>query len=149
MRPALPLCERLARQGRAYGGQFYNVSFVRELRTGAGSGQGKFEGEWSPRSPQDPAPLARGMLGGSSAERRRVAAARLPSMGRPFRVARVVSEALKFASAAGRLQRDGLGGGTEAMNGQQVAVASPFRSTGRQPRFVELSMFTGDGKVRV
>lgn len=67
-----------------------------------------------------------------------------------YLAARVVSEALKSASAAGRLQRDGLVAALEAMNGQQV-VGFPiaFRAQAGKPRFVEQSMLTGDGKVRV
>ena len=38
----------------------------------------------------------------------------------------------------------------EAMNGQQVAgFPIAFRPQAGKPRFVELSMLTGDGKVRV
>lgn len=141
---------RAARQA-GYGGQFYNVSFVGTSALAQALGkeaEGVVVTQVVPSPFKTSHPLAREFQaalhkGGASLQ---------PdySSMEGYLAARVVSEALKSASAAGRLQRDGLVAALEAMNGQQVAgFPIAFRAQAGKPRFVELSMLTGDGKVRV
>ena len=67
-----------------------------------------------------------------------------------FLAARVVGEALKAAAAASSPAARWLVAALESLNGQQVAgFPIAFRPQPGKPRFVELSMLTGDGKVRV
>jgi ABC-type branched-subunit amino acid transport system substrate-binding protein len=64
--------------------------------------------------------------------------------------ARVFADALRQASASGKPTRDGLVSALDALHGQQVAgFPLAFKPQSGKPRFVELSMLTADGKVRV
>lgn len=141
---------RAARQA-GYGGQFYNVSFVGTSALAQALGkeaEGVVVTQVVPSPFKTSHPLAREF----QAALQKSGASLQPdySSMEGYLAARVVSEALKSASAAGRLQRDGLVVALEAMNGQQVAgFPIAFRAQAGKPRFVELSMLTGDGKVRV
>ena len=141
---------RAARQA-GYGGQFYNVSFVGTSALAQALGkeaEGVVVTQVVPSPFKASHPLAREF----QAALQKGGASLQPdySSMEGYLAARVVSEALKSASAAGRLQRDGLVAALEAMNGQQVAgFPIAFRAQAGKPRFVELSMLTGDGKVRV
>lgn len=141
---------RAARQA-GYGGQFYNVSFV---GTSALSQELGKEAEGVVVSQVVPSPFKTSNL----LSREFLAALQksgetwLPNYSslEGYLAARVVGDALKSASAANRLQRDGLVAALDAMNGQRVAgFPIAFRAQAGKPGFVELSMLTGDGKVRV
>ncbi|EFI60150.1 Twin-arginine translocation pathway signal [Comamonas thiooxydans] len=141
---------RAARQA-GYGGQFYNVSFVGTSALAKALGkeaEGVVVTQVVPSPFKTSHPLAREF----QAALQKGGASLQPdySSMEGYLAARVVGEALKSAAAAGRLQRDGLVAALEAMNGQQVAgFPIAFRPQAGKPRFVELSMLTGDGKVRV
>ena len=141
---------RAARQS-GYGGQFYNVSFVgtsalaQELGKEA---EGVVVTQVVPSPYKTSHPLAREFQaalqkGGTSLQ------PNYSSM-EGYLAARVVGEALKAAAAGGKLQRESLIAALDSLNGQQVAgFPIAFRPQAGKPRFVELSMLTGDGKVRV
>ncbi|WP_218241316.1 ABC transporter substrate-binding protein [Comamonas fluminis] len=141
---------RAARQS-GYGGQFYNVSFVgtsalaQELGKEA---EGVVVTQVVPSPYKTSHPLAREFQaalqkGGASLQ------PNYSSM-EGYLAARVVGEALKAAAAGGKLQRESLIAALDSLNGQQVAgFPIAFRPQAGKPRFVELSMLTGDGKVRV
>lgn len=141
---------RAARQA-GYGGQFYNVSFVGTSALAQALGkeaEGVVVTQVVPSPYKTSHPLAREF----QAALQKNSASLQPNYSsmEGYLAARVVGEALKSAAAAGRLQRDGLIAALDAMNGQQVAgFPIAFRPQAGRPRFVELSMLTGDGKVRV
>lgn len=141
---------RAARQA-GYGGQFYNVSFVGTSALAQALGkeaEGVVVTQVVPSPYKTSHPLAREF----QAALQKNGASLQPNYSsmEGYLAARVVGEALKSAAAAGRLQRDGLIAALDAMNGQQVAgFPIAFRPQAGRPRFVELSMLTGDGKVRV
>ena len=141
---------RAARQA-GYGGQFYNVSFVGTSALAQALGkeaEGVVVTQVVPSPYRTTHPLAREF----HAALQKSGAALQPNYSsmEGFLAARVVGEALKAAAAASRLQRDGLVAALESLNGQQVAgFPIAFRPQAGKPRFVELSMLTGDGKVRV
>ena len=57
---------------------------------------------------------------------------------------------LRIAASSGKLSRDSLVAALDALNGQQIAgFPVAFQPQASKNRFVELSMLTGDGKVRV
>ncbi|QXZ09210.1 ABC transporter substrate-binding protein [Comamonas sp. Y33R10-2] len=141
---------RAARQA-GYGGQFYNVSFVgtsalsQELGKEA---EGVVVSQVVPSPFKTSNPLSREFL----AALQKSGEAWPPNYSslEGYLAARVVGDALKSAAAANRLQRDGLVAALDAMNGQRVAgFPIAFRPQAGKPGFVELSMLTGDGKVRV
>lgn len=141
---------RAARQA-GYGGQFYNVSFVGTSALAQALGkeaEGVVVTQVVPSPYRTTHPLAREF---HAALQKSGATLQLNySSMEGFLAARVVGEALKAAAAASRLQRDGLVAALESLNGQQVAgFPIAFRPQPGKPRFVELSMLTGDGKVRV
>ena len=141
---------RAARQA-GYGGQFYNVSFVGTSALAQALGkdaEGVVVTQVVPSPFKTSHPLAREF----HAALQKSGASLQPNYSsmEGFLAARVVGDALKAAAAAHRLQRDGLVAALESMNGQQVAgFPIAFRPQAGKPRFVELSMLTGDGKVRV
>lgn len=141
---------RAARQA-GYGGQFYNVSFVGTSALAQALGkeaEGVVVTQVVPSPYRTTHPLAREF----HAALQKSGATLQPNYSsmEGFLAARVVGEALKAAAAASRLQRDGLVAALESLNGQQVAgFPIAFRPQPGKPRFVELSMLTGDGKVRV
>ena len=141
---------RAARQA-GYGGQFYNVSFVGTSALAQALGkeaEGVVVTQVVPSPYKTSHPLAREFQ--AALQKNGTSLQPNYSSLEGYLAARVVGEALKSAAAAGRLQRDGLIAALDAMNGQQVAgFPIAFRPQAGRPRFVELSMLTGDGKVRV
>lgn len=67
-----------------------------------------------------------------------------------YLTARVFADALRQASSGGKPTRDGLVAALDGLHGQQVAgFPLVFKAQSTRQRFVELSMLTADGKVRV
>jgi ABC-type branched-subunit amino acid transport system substrate-binding protein len=140
---------RAARQA-GFGGQFFNVSFVGTQALAEALGkeaEGVVVTQVVPSPFQTSRPLTREFLaaiqkGGSKVQ------ANYASM-EGYLAARVFSDALRQASSSGKPQRDALVSALEAMNGQQVAGFPVAFKPQAKARFVELSMLTGDGKVRV
>ena len=141
---------RAARQA-GYGGQFYNVSFVGTSALAQALGkeaEGVVVTQVVPSPYKTSHPLAREF----QAALQKSGASLQPNYSsmEGFLAARVVGEALKAAAAGGKLQRESLVAALDGLNGQQVAgFPIAFRPQAGKPRFVELSMLTGDGKVRV
>ena len=68
-----------------------------------------------------------------------------------YLVARVLAEGLRRAvTTGGRLTRDAIASALDGLSGQQVSgFPVAFQSQSTKGRFVELSMLTGDGRVKV
>lgn len=141
---------RAARQA-GFGGQFYNVSFVGTsalAQTLGKEAEGVVVTQVVPSPFQTSKPIVREFQ--AAIQKSGVPWAPNYSSLEGYLAARVLTEALKTASAGGKLQRDGLVAALDAMNGQQVAgFPIAFRTQAGKQRFVELSMLTADGKIRV
>ena len=141
---------RAARKA-GFGGQFYNVSFVGTsalLQELGKEAEGVVVTQVVPSPYKSSNAIVREFQ--TAAQKNGVKWQPNYSSLEGFLAARVLGEALKTAAAGGRLQREGLVAALESMNGQSVAgFPLTFRGTPSKQRFVELSMLTGDGKVRV
>ncbi len=141
------------REARAagYGGQFYNVSFVgtTALQTALGKdAEGVVVTQVVPSPFKTSHPVTREFQAVLAKSGKNMQPNYSSMEG--FLAARVFTEGLRRATASGKLTRDGLLAALDALNGQQVAgFPVAFQPQGNKQRFVELSMLTGDGKVRV
>ena len=141
---------RAARKA-GYGGTFYNVSFVgtQALADELGKdGAGVVVSQVVPSPYQPSRPITREFLeaikkGGDKVQ------ANYSSM-EGFLAARIFAEGLRQSQNGGKLTREGLITGIESL-GSQVISGFPvtFSSTSHAAsKFVEMSMLTGDGRVR-
>lgn len=141
---------RAARKA-GFGGTFYNVSFVgtQALADELGKdGAGVVVSQVVPSPYQPSRPITREFLeaikkGGDKVQ------ANYSSM-EGYLAARVFAEGLRQAQAGGKVSRDGLIAGLESI-GTQVISGFPvsFSATSHAAsKFVEMSMLTGDGRVR-
>lgn len=140
---------RAARQA-GFGGQLYNVSFVGTQALSEALGkeaEGVVVTQVVPSPFQTSRPLTREFLAAIQKGGNKVQANYSSIEG--YLAARIFAEALRQASLAGRLQREGLVAALDAMNGQQVAGFPLAFKPQAKARFVELSMLTADGRVRV
>ena len=141
---------RAARQA-GFGGQFYNVSFVGTSALAQALGkeaEGVVVTQVVPSPYKTSHPLTREFHNAVQKDGNKVALNYSSLEG--YLAARVMAEGLKNAAASGKLHRDSLAAALDALNGQQVAgFPLAFKPQAGKPRFVELSMLTGDGKVRV
>ncbi|MEX8193828.1 ABC transporter substrate-binding protein [Comamonas guangdongensis] len=141
---------RAARQA-GYGGQFYNVSFVGTsalAQTLGKAAEGVVVSQVVPSPYKTSLPIAREFQSAVQKDGNKVALNHSSMEG--YLAARIVAEALKTASAGGKPQREALVAALDAMNGHQVAgFPIAFKTQAGRSRFVELSMLTADGKVRV
>lgn len=141
---------RAARQA-GFGGQFYNVSFVGTQALSEALGkdaEGVVVTQVVPSPFQTSRQITREFLAAIQKGGGKLAANYSSLEG--YLAARVFADALRQASASGKPTRDGLVAALDALHGQQVAgFPLAFRPQSGKPRFVELSMLTGDGKVRV
>lgn len=141
---------RAARQA-GFGGQFYNVSFVGTSALAQALGK-EAEGVVVTQVVPSPFQTSKAIVREFQTALQKSGVKWQPNYSsmEGFLAARVLSDALKAASAGGKLQRDGLIAALDAMNGQLLGgFPIAFRTQSGKPRFVELSMLTGDGKVRV
>ena len=141
---------RAARKA-GYGGQFYNVSFVGTSALLQELGK-EAEGVVVTQVVPSPYKSSNAIVREFQTVAQKNGVKWLPNYSslEGFLAARVLGDALKTAAAGGRLQREGLVAALESMNGQTVAgFPLAFRGAPAKQRFVELSMLTGDGKVRV
>lgn len=141
---------RAARKA-GYGGQFYNVSFVGTSALQQELGK-EAEGVVVTQVVPSPYKSSNAIVREFQTAAQKNGVKWLPNYSslEGFLAARVLGDALKTAAAGGRLQREGLVAALDSMNGQTVAgFPLTFRGTPAKQRFVELSMLTGDGKVRV
>ena len=142
------------REARAagYGGQFYNVSFVGTSALSNALGkdaEGVVVTQVVPSPFKTTHPVTREFLAVLAKSGKNLQPNYSAMEG--FLAARVFSEGLRRAASGGKLTRDSLVTALDALNGQQVAgfpVAFQAQAA-KATRFVELSMLTGDGKVRV
>ena len=141
---------RAARKA-GFGGTFYNVSFVgtQALADELGKdGAGVVVSQVVPSPYQPSRPITREFLeaikkGGDKVQ------ANYSSM-EGFLAARIFAEGLRQSQHGGKLSREGLITGIESL-GSQVISGCPvtFSSTSHAAsKFVEMSMLTGDGRVR-
>ncbi|QIL83998.1 ABC transporter substrate-binding protein [Diaphorobacter sp. HDW4A] len=141
------------REARAagYGGQFYNVSFVGTSALSNALGkeaEGVVVTQVVPSPFKTTHPVTREFLavlgkGGKNLQPNY-------SAMEGFLAARILSEGLRRGASNGKLTRESLVAALDTLNGQQVAgFPVAFQPQGAKARFVELSMLTGDGKVRV
>ena len=141
------------REARAagYGGQFYNVSFVgtQALLSALGKeAEGVVVTQVVPSPFKTSHPVAREFLAMLAKSERKIQPNYSSMEG--FLAARMFSEGLRRAANSGKLSRDSLVAALDALNGQQIAgFPVAFQPQASKNRFVELSMLTGDGKVRV
>ncbi|MBF5002788.1 ABC transporter substrate-binding protein [Diaphorobacter caeni] len=141
------------REARAagYGGQFYNVSFVGTSALSNALGkeaEGVVVTQVVPSPFKTTHPVTREFLAvlGKSGKNLQPNYSAMEG----FLAARIFSEGLRRAAANGKLTRESLVAALDGLNGQQVAgFPVAFQPQGAKARFVELSMLTGDGKVRV
>ena len=141
---------RAARKA-GYGGQFYNVSFVGTSALLQELGK-EAEGVVVTQVVPSPYKSSNAIVREFQTVAQKNGVKWLPNYSslEGFLAARVLGDALRTAAAGGRLQREGLVAALESMNGQTVAgFPLAFRGAPAKQRFVELSMLTGDGKVRV
>lgn len=140
---------RAARQA-GFGGQFYNVSFVGTQALSEALGkeaEGVVVTQVVPSPFQTSRLLTRDFLAAIQKGGHKVQANYSSLEG--YLAARVFADALRQAAPGGRPQREALAAALDAMHGQQVAgFPLAFRPQARA-RFVELSMLTADGRVRV
>ena len=141
---------RAARQA-GFGGQFYNVSFVGSqalAQTLGKDAEGVVVTQVVPSPFQTSRQITRDFLAAIQKGGGKLTPNYSSMEG--YLAARVFADALRQASASGKPTRDGLVAALDAMHGQQVAgFPLAFKPQSAKPRFVELSMLTGDGKVRV
>ena len=141
------------REARAagYGGQFYNVSFVgtQALLSALGKeAEGVVVTQVVPSPFKTSHPVAREFLAMLAKSERKIQPNYSSMEG--FLAARMFTEGLRRAASSGKLSRDSLVAALDALNGQQIAgFPVAFQPQASKNRFVELSMLTGDGKVRV
>ncbi|QNP50082.1 ABC transporter substrate-binding protein [Diaphorobacter aerolatus] len=141
------------REARAagYGGQFYNVSFVgtAALQSALGKeAEGVVVTQVVPSPFKTTHPVTREFLAVLAKSGKNMAPNYSSMEG--FLAARVLSEGLRRAASGTKLTRESLVTALDALNGQQVAgFPVAFQAQTAKSRFVELSMLTGDGKVRV
>lgn len=141
------------REARAagYGGQFYNVSFVGTAALSNALGkeaEGVVVTQVVPSPFKTTHPITREFLAALSKGAKNLQPNYSAMEG--FLAARVFSEGLRRAVSNGKLTRESLVATLESLNGQQIAgFPVAFQSQAAKARFVELSMLTGDGKVRV
>lgn len=141
------------REARAagYGGQFYNVSFVgtSALQNALGKdADGVVVTQVVPSPFKTSHPLAREFLAMLAKSGKNLQPNYSSMEG--FLAARVFTEGLRRAASGGKLTRESLVTALEALNGQQVSgFPVAFQPQSAKARFVELSMLTSDGKVRV
>lgn len=141
---------RAARQA-GFGGQFYNVSFVGTQALSEALGkdaEGVVVTQVVPSPFQTSRQITREFLAAIQKGGGKLAPGHSSLEG--YLAARVFADALRQASAGGKPTREGLVAALDALHGQQVAgFPLAFRAQSGKPRFVELSMLTADGKVRV
>lgn len=141
---------RAARQA-GYGGQFYNVSFVgtQALSDALGAqADGVVVTQVVPSPFKTSHPVAREFLAAVQKQGNTVQVNYSSMEG--YLAARVFAEGLRHAASSGKLSRESLVAALGGLNGQQVAgFPVAFQPQSGKARFVELSMLTGDGKVRV
>ena len=141
---------RAARKA-GFGGNFYNVSFVgtQALADELGKdGAGVVVSQVVPSPYQPSRPITREFLDAIKKGGDKVQANYSSMEG--YLAARIFAEGLRQAMAAGKLTREGFITGTEAI-GNQVIAGFPvsFSATSHAAsKFVEMSMLTGDGRVR-
>ncbi|MPM26105.1 hypothetical protein SDC9_72606 [bioreactor metagenome] len=141
------------REARAagYGGQFYNVSFVgtSALQNALGKdADGVVVTQVVPSPFKTSHPLTREFLAMLAKSGKKLQPNYSSMEG--FLAARVFTEGPRRAASGGKLTRESLVAALEALNGQQVSgFPVAFQSQSAKARFVELSMLTSDGKVRV
>lgn len=147
-------CAAFVRAARkaGYGGTFYNVSFVgtQALADALGKdGAGVVVSQVVPSPYNSAKPLSREFLeavkkGGGAVQ---------PNYSslEGYLAARIFAEGLRHAQAlsGGRPTREALVAGLESINGQVAGFPASFSTTDHAAsRFVELSMLTGDGRVK-
>ena len=142
------------REARAagYGGQFYNVSFVGTSALSSALGKaakGVVVTQVVPSPYKTTHPIAREYLALLSKINKKAQANYSGMEG--YLAARVFAEGLRRAtSGSAKPTRDSLVTALDALNGQQVSgFPVAFQQQAAKSRFVELSMLTGNGKVRV
>ncbi len=141
------------REARAagYGGQFYNVSFVgtQALQSALGKdAEGVVVTQVVPSPFKTSHPATREFHAALAKSGKKIQPNYSSMEG--FLAARVFSEALRRAASSGKITRESTIAALDALNGQQVAgFPVSFQAQAEKARFVELSMLTGDGKVRV
>lgn len=141
---------RAARKA-GYGGTFYNVSFVgtQALADELGKdGAGVVVSQVMPSPYQPSRPITREFLDAIKKGGDKVQANYSSMEG--YVAARIFTEGLRQASASGKITRESLitgleGLGTQAIAGFQVSYGPNDHSASH---FVEMSMLTGDGRVR-
>lgn len=147
-------CAAFVRAARkaGYGGNFYNVSFVgtQALADALGAdGAGVVVSQVVPSPYQGSRQITREFHEAIKKGGGKVLANYSSMEG--YLAARVFVEGLRNAQAqgGGRPTREALIAGLEAINGQVGGFQVGFGATDRQgSRFVEMSMLTGDGRVR-
>ncbi|CAB5675476.1 Leucine-specific-binding protein precursor [Delftia tsuruhatensis] len=141
---------RAARQA-GFGGQFYNVSFVGTQALAEALGkdaEGVVVTQVVPSPFQTSRQITREFLTAIQKGGGKLAASYSSLEG--YLTARVFADALRQASSGGKPTRDGLVAALDGLHGQQVAgFPLVFKAQSTRQRFVELSMLTADGKVRV
>ena len=146
-------CAAFVREARqaGYGGQFFNVSFVGTSALAQALGKqadGVVVTQVVPSPYKTSHPITREFLAAIQKGGNKVQPNYSSMEG--YLAARIFGDGLKQAAANGKLQRDGLVAALDTMNGQQIAgFPLAFKPQAGKPRFVELSMLTSDGKVRV
>ena len=141
---------RAARKA-GYGGTFYNVSFVgtQALADELGKdGAGVVVSQVVPSPYQPSRPITREFLDAIKKGGDKVQAYYSSMEG--YLAARIFTEGLRQANASGKITRESLitgleGLGTQAISGFQVSYSSTDHAASH---FVEMSMLTGDGRVR-
>jgi branched-chain amino acid transport system substrate-binding protein len=134
-----------------YGGTFYNVSFVgtQALADELGKdGAGVVVSQVVPSPYQPSRPITREFLDAIKKGGDKVQANYSSMEG--YLAARIFTEGLRQANAGGKITRESLitgleGLGTQAIAGFQVSYGPSDHSASS---FVEMSMLTGDGRVR-
>lgn len=141
---------RAARKA-GYGGSFYNVSFVgtQALADELGKdGAGVVVSQVVPSPYQPSRQITREFLDAIKAGGGKVQANYSSMEG--YVAARVFAEGLRQAQGSGKLTRESFIAGTESIGTQAIAgYAMALSSTNHAAsKFVEMSMLTGDGRVR-
>jgi branched-chain amino acid transport system substrate-binding protein len=134
-----------------YGGTFYNVSFVgtQALADELGKdGAGVVVSQVVPSPYQPSRPVTREFLEAIKKSGDKVQANYSSMEG--YLAARVFTEGLRQAQASGKIARESFITGTEAIGTQVIAgFQVSFSATSHAAsKFVEMSMLTGDGRVR-
>lgn len=148
-------CAEFVREARiaGFGGQFYNVSFVgtQALQNALGKdAEGVVVTQVVPSPFKTSHPAARDFIAALRKYGKENAQPNYSNM-EGYLVARVLAEGLRRAvTTGGRLTRDAIASALDGLSGQQVSgFPVAFQSQSTKGRFVELSMLTGDGRVKV